>query len=636
MEDRERPARCMRAGVSLGAWSWLVVGLALAFAFAAPVAAAAPALTVVRAWLRASASDAGTGGFVVRALVRDTPGTGAFPGALLADGATLRVQAGVDFDATVAVTGCRRHPLSRTIVCVGPDRTTRVTLRRRPVAGAYVLDVTARHLPAAVTGTANPHRPVTMTIAHADRDRTDVITDCTVNGVRRLTCRELGRPNIIVINTDDQRWDTLPVMPHTMDLLVAQGVTFTRSFVTTPLCTPSRASLFSGRYAHNHGVLENGPPTGGAGRFIGPDRSTIAVWLQRAGYRTGLFGKYLTAYNRLCPPQTARCYQPPGWDEWHAFVQQAYYDYQLSENGQISSYGTTPDDYSTDVLARKAVEFVRAAHGQPFFLYLAPTAPHAEGVTFPVPAARHAGTFDSIAPWRPPSFDEEDASDKPPWVANAPRAADLIAPTLTYGTLDDVFRLYQLESLLAVDDAVAALQAALDETGQVDDTVFVYTSDNGYMWGEHRQWAAKLVPYDESMRVPLVVRFPRASSGARTEDTPILNVDLAPTLAALAGVVPPTPVDGLSFAGLWQGAPVPDRVDVLVEAWTGLNADDPTSYAGVRGGRWKYVRYAGQEQELYDLATDPYELDNRAGDPTAQDTVAALRARLGELTAAGH
>ena len=420
-------------------------------------------------------------------------------------------------------------------------------------------------------------------------------------------------PNIVLIVTDDQRWDTLGAMPAVRRLLVDRGVTFENAFATTPSCCPSRVSLLTGQYSHHTGVFDGsaGNAPGGAPAFH--DGSSIATWLHDAGYRTGLFGKYLNDYAEL-----PRGYVPPGWDEWAAVAQPhpqiKYYDYELNENGTIVRYGDAPSDYSTTVLAEKAVRFVRG--NRPFFLYLAPIAPHPPAI--PAPQDVDA----PVAPWpKPPSFDEADVSDKPEGGA---------------GRLDpskaERLRAQMLRSLRAVDRAVEDVVDAVDDAGLADDTYFVFTSDNGYLWGEHRLMG-KVWPYEESIRVPLVIR-PPGSHPTRTVDAFALNVDVPTTIADLAGVDPGLPQDGRSLMPLLDGEVDRWRHAFVVE-FLGYAPGIP-AYSGVRTERYLYVEYRDRSRELYDLQADPFELENLlAHARRAPDGVAErLREEMRRLIAA--
>ena len=446
-----------------------------------------------------------------------------------------------------------------------------------------------------------------------------------------LDTTSLLRPNIIIVLTDDQRWDTLQYMPVLQEALVQRGVTFANAFVPTSECCPSRASVLTGEYAHNHGVLSNAPRIGGAPAFVGRDTSTIATWLKSIGYQTGMYGKYLNAYDLLCPPNTGACYVPPGWDEWHAFVNTPQsYNYKLVENGTINSYGNTAADYATDVLTAKAIEFIQSAKGKPFFLYLAPNVPHAElpsGIS--VPPVRYGSRYANVTFFQPPSYDEADLSDKPAALQNGPRASDPLG-IFTYGSWTGAGRQRALESVLAVDDALARIDAALAATDQVSDTIVIFMSDNGLMHGEHRIWGVKECPYEECLRVPLVVRYPRLDGGTRVENRIALNCDLAPTIAELADVTPTAPVNGKSLVPVLRQDPVDWRTDFLIEWWRTPNP--AAAYTGVRTEAWKYVEYHETgERELYDLVNDPYELQSLHANPAYDSVKAVLQRRLREL-----
>ena len=437
------------------------------------------------------------------------------------------------------------------------------------------------------------------------------------------------RPNIIVIMTDDQRWDEIQYMPTVMNRLVEPGASFSNSFVTTSLCCPSRASFLSGQYAHHHGIVT----LGGAPKFRAG--STVAVWLDRAGYRTALIGKYLNENARLAPRI------PPGWDVWRTFADTIlsfsggflYYDYELNEDGILVSYGSDPKDYSTDVLAAMADEFIRSCANEPFFLVFTPFAPHAP----PIPAQRHAGALAAIElPTRGNHF-EADVSDKPAHVRNDPghdswseeRATLLIEETRKK-------RIPLLESLLAVDEAIEGMLDTLIELGIDDNTIVFFTSDNGFMWGEH--WKiGKLYPYEESIRVPLVILDPRRRDGPSEITELALNIELAPTIAELARAAVGSAVDGRSLVPLLRGEAVAWREDFLIELPPDKNR---YAFAGVRSERWKYVvnHHDGVFEELYDLHKDPLELDNllvtRAGDAKVTRVATRLRDRVRQLIGA--
>jgi arylsulfatase A-like enzyme len=407
--------------------------------------------------------------------------------------------------------------------------------------------------------------------------------------------------------TDDQRADTLFAMPTVNKELVRHGVRFTKAFVVNPLCCPSRASILTGKYSHSTGVWRNAFPNGG----FKDDSTTIATVLQQAGYRTALMGKYLNGYESAA--NTTK-YVPPGWDRWVAFARGLYYNYRLNIDGVLKDYGDRPYDYSTNALRRQAMTFIRNTEG-PLFLYFVPYAPHDPAT----PAQRHEKEFSDLPPFRPPSYNEADVSDKPEYIRQRPRlrATDRAAV--------DAFRLGQLRSLLAVDRAIDGILEALSETGRLDDSLIILTSDNGMALGEHRWRKAKRIPYEESVRVPLVVRWDRRFQNARDEDRFALNIDLAPTIAGVTGLSLPD-ADGQSLAPLLEASTEPWRDAFLIEHLTDARPFAP-SYCAVRTRRYVYAVYATGERELYDLEADPHELKSEITDPPASE----LRDRLRQL-----
>jgi arylsulfatase A-like enzyme len=419
-----------------------------------------------------------------------------------------------------------------------------------------------------------------------------------------------GRPDVVVILTDDQRLDDLGVMTTVQQEIAGKGTTFANAFVVNTVCCPTRATLLTGRHSHGSGVFTNGQDCHGSRPF--DDRSTVATTLDAAGYRTGMVGKYRNSWIGEDPP--------PGWDDWHAFwglgdnSGGAYFDYQLDHNGVRQSYGSAAADYSTDVLAPYAEDFIRSTPAsEPLFLMFTPFGPHGGQK----PAPRHRGVFDGMVIPHGPHFNEADVSDKPAYV----RAM----PALTADELRavDVSRRRARETLLSVDEAVAGILDALADTNRLSNTLVVFTSDQGFSRGEHRI-ERKGAPYEDILRVPLVARFDAGGTGARVESRMVANTDLAPTLAALAGTSMPG-VDGRSWLPLLQDQPVPWRHDVLTEYVQG--GDPIPSYCAIRTATRKYVGYVTGEVELYDLERDPYELANAAGDPAYATDVANLAGR---------
>jgi len=429
-------------------------------------------------------------------------------------------------------------------------------------------------------------------------------------------------PNIVLINTDDQRFDSVAFMPEVLAEIAAEGTTFENAFVTTPICCPSRASLLSGQYAHTNGVVHNQAPLGAFQNF--DDTSTLATWLDDAGYETGIFGKYMNGYDRFADENAdpLDVYIPPGWDEWHAFVGAGYFNYRLANNNVIETYGSLENEYSTDVLAGLVDDFMRAneaSDDDPFFVYFAPKNPHVPIV----PAPRHVGALDGIALHRPPSFNEADFSDKPAWAQSK-------LPLLTAQEIADLdaFRQGSLESMLSVDEAIGTFMDTLRELNELDNTVIIFTSDNGHLWGEHR-YVNKGVPWDESIRVPLMI-YDGRNPVQQSSDALALNIDLGATILDTAGLTVPSSVEGAPLTPFLNGETtetVTWRTDFVVEAYKG----DGGRYAGVRSEEWLYVEYVNGDFELYDMVNDPYQLDNRAGDPALAVTQAQLAARLQAL-----
>ena len=426
-----------------------------------------------------------------------------------------------------------------------------------------------------------------------------------------------SQPNIVVILTDDMRADELEHMPKTQSLIVDQGLSFSNAFVTTSQCCPSRASILRGQYVHNHGIEGNNLPDGGFEKFreLGHEESTVATWLDDAGYNTVLVGKYLNDYNN-----EDVAHVPRGWDEWYARMQTAkYYRYNLSENGELVSYGSSEQDYLTDVETEKATDFIsRSSESpEPLFMYLAPNAPHSPQQH----ASRHDELFADVQVPRGPSFNEADVSDKP-----AETEEDLTSLDANQeAALDQTYR-ERLRSLQAVDDMVEGVVNELKATSRLENTYIFFTSDNGYLLGEHRIAEKKGAIYEESIRVPLAGRGPGIPAGSTT-DRIGLNTDLAPTFADLAKVTPPDFVDGRSLRPVFTSDPFSWRTAFLEEFFMGKKA-----YKAVRTTEGKkYVEYSRTgEREFYDLATDPYELENRYQTADAA-SVESLQWRLSAL-----
>ncbi len=435
-------------------------------------------------------------------------------------------------------------------------------------------------------------------------------------------------PNVLVVFTDDQDAASLKVMSQVQRQLVDKGTNFTNALVSLPQCCPSRATLLSGQYAHNNGVFDNNPPHGGYSAFNGSN--DLPVWLQAAGYRTAWVGKYLNGYGN--PGQgTDPLEIPPGWTDWVApanHTEYQMYGYTLNENGVLHEYGAGPRNYQTDVLARHAASVIRAgaADAKPFFLTVAPLAPHEEGgklnarpnaLRNPRPAPRDFGRFASRPLPRPPSFNERWDGDKSTVVTSQPRLGRAAKAKLT-----KIYR-SRLESLLAVDDMVGRLVGTLRRTGQLDNTLIVFTSDQGFLLGEHHL-VGKNRLYEEALHVPLVIRGPGVTPGA-TVDRLVANVDLAPTIVGVTGATAGLPMDGWSLMPMAHGGPPAKHRPLLLELLHGGR------FSGVRTNRFAYLDFGKRGIELYDLTKDPYQLHNLAGDPSAASPQARLSHVLDRL-----
>jgi arylsulfatase A-like enzyme len=426
--------------------------------------------------------------------------------------------------------------------------------------------------------------------------------------------QEDARPNVIVIVTDDQSDDSIPnpyeVMPYLQRRAVDPDdhwIVFENGYVNTPLCCPSRATMLTGRFSHHTGVRDNEDAQ------LFDESSTLATWLQDAGYHTGLVGKYLNLY-----PFEEPAYIPQGWDRWwgreHGPVTSLYYDYSMFEQDHVVRYGHTDADYATDVLADQATEFVREAlTDRPYFLWFAPTAPHPPWVAAP----RDEGAFADLAVPTPPSVGEADVSDKPAWV----RA---LAP------MDDAQRATQRRhrrqsyaALLAVDDAIRGIMDAVRARGELGETIVVFTSDNGLAFGEHR-WTKKSCPYQACLGVPFMIRMPDAQH--RTERAIVSAADLAPTIAELTGATPSTDFDGVSLVPLLSTGSRAGLPGEVFAEWVGDKAIP--AWWEVRTRRFAYTELGTGERELYVLRDDPFELVNVIDAPAFQADVSRLAATL--------
>jgi len=435
--------------------------------------------------------------------------------------------------------------------------------------------------------------------------------------------------------TDDQTLESLRVMNTVKSELVDQGTSFSRYYVSFPNCCPSRASYLTGQYSHNNGVEDNVAPLGGAAKLRADE--TLPVWLQRAGYTTAHVGKYLNTWG-----EDGNISPPPGWSTWYGLIDPStysYYRYSVSDNGQRKDFGDAETDYQTDVLGQRVVDFVRnqPTGGKPWFLSFTPLAPHAEAPetggqgpqegsgtefkwAFPKPAPRHERSLVAKAP-RGPAFNPDDVSGLPEELRNQPKLSDGLEKLIDQG-----YQL-ELEALQAVDDWVGKIITTLKDTKQLDNTVILFTSDNGFFHGEHRLAFKKYYLYEPAVHVPLIIRG--GPFGKKKQATQVVgNVDLAPTILALAGAAPAANwnFDGIDIAPLAKDPKAGTDRGYLVENRSGRG-----STKGVVTERYKLLVHHTGEEEMYDLDKDPDELQNIAADAGAASLKKELRRRLDVL-----
>ena len=508
---------------------------------------------------------------------------------------------------------------------------------------------------------------------------------------RKQVSNFANKPNIVLIQADDIVRSDIRFMPQVRALLGQGGTTFTNHNAPYPLCGPARASLLTGQLAHNNRVLANFRANDGGyyrlrdlpGKLS--EKNTLAPWLQRAGYRTGFVGKYLNDYGTL-----DRTAIPKGWDSWQALIDQStydYYNYAMNLNGKVKFWGdrtyaeaqlklgtlavtnppTTfgeflalfqeafdpwdyfgwqrPKDYSMDVNGSMARDFVRksAPSRKPFFLYYSPPGPHAEDTNNiqglrpgapqpdPRPPKRYENTFDDVPLPKPPSFNEEDVSDKASNVKN-------LAP-LNDTQIERVTASYRgrLGAIKSIDDQVGKIAKALKQRRELRNTVIIFTSDNGYLQGEHRLAASKFMPFENALRIPLLIRGPGIKARAKI-NRPSLDVDLTRTVLAAAKAKPGRVMDGISLLAAARGKQGLPQRDIPMEAerplfrfTTPLTAFDVPFY-GVKTNRYKYIHWSFDEKELYDMKKDPHELENLANDPAMAGVMERLEARAAELS----
>jgi N-acetylglucosamine-6-sulfatase len=504
-------------------------------------------------------------------------------------------------------------------------------------------------------------------------------------GARPQSADSDGRPNILVVMTDDMSAADLKLMPNVRKLLAKKGTTFDDAVDSFPLCCPARATFITGQYAHNHGVKGNFAPFGWYGmRNRG---NTLPSWLQDVGYRTALIGKWLNGYGA----RDAHGEVPKGFDIWRGLLDVSAYDYSnfvMNKDGKLKAWGDKdfarklvefaiievddePDSlqsifakleelfgprpysywgadtrkaYSPDVTGEITEKLVEreGKKKDPFFIWWTPAAPHREDVATtlmgrpgpdPRPAPRYEAASKGYTLPRPPSFNEADTSDKS-------QNFQAKAPPLTDEQIDQLQLDYEgrAGSMLAVDDHVGNLVKILKRTDQLRNTMIVFLSDNGWMQGEHRIPGDKFLPYEESLKVPLVIRGPGVPKDQVVQGQ-VSNIDFAPTLVDAAGAKAGRTMDGVSLLPTIRNPKRRPKRAIEIEALAPL-FDSPTipvngwdrPYTGVRTDRYTYVVWSDTgEKELYDRTTDPFQLDNVAGDPAYAAVESDLAAKLEKL-----
>ncbi|CAN5217733.1 sulfatase [soil metagenome] len=433
-------------------------------------------------------------------------------------------------------------------------------------------------------------------------------------GVPGTTYEPASQPNIVMISTDDMTLDELRYLPRVRRLLGDQGVTFTEFTAPQPLCCPSRAQLLTGQYAQNNGVRANSGPFGGYAQL--KPETALPVWLQNAGYTTAMVGKYLNGYDAA---EAKAGGIEVGWDHWDPTIKQIYQYIGYTQYNDGDPF--KPRAYHTDYVAKRSSELISemSAEGSPFFLWTSFVGPHgrcpvrseAGGCRFPpVVARRHRDLYPRLVARAraKPSFNERNISDKPGFL----RRRGMIPPERI-----DTLQRARAGALAAVDEGVEEIVDALRASDATDNTLVVFTSDNGYLMGEHR-YQGKILAYDESVRVPLIMAGLGLPQGAQDAQSAAM-IDLAPTFAELAGATPLVDVDGqpIHVRTGPEAAELDDRT-LLVQAGATKIKKFPTGwwFRGVRTPRYTYVRYERDGfVELYDRERDPFELRNLADDP---------------------
>jgi len=440
-----------------------------------------------------------------------------------------------------------------------------------------------------------------------------------------------AKPNIVFILIDDLRWDELGIVGHpyiktpNIDRIGHEGILFRNAFMTTPLCSPSRASFLTGQYAHQHGITDNVDRSAASHRLI-----TFPALLHQAGYETAFIGKWHMGNDD----------QPrPGFDRWVSFKGQGtYLNPDINEDGK----SIKPSGYTTDILNGYAVEFIRRRHDKPFLVYLAHKAIHPEVTQNDdgsvdlsaaerfIPAPRHEQAFAGVSIPRRANYGRA-PQGKPALLRQIGNLPPLGPGTVT----SDRAILERQRTLLAIEDGVGEILQTLRDTNQLDNTILVFTSDNGYFYGEHGLSVERRLAYEESIRMPLLIRYPKLIKPGTIRNELTLNIDLAPTLLSLSGVAVPADMQGRSLVPLFRQRRPAWRNSFLIEYYSDKVFPRilQMGYKAVRTQRWKYIHYLELDgmDELYDLGSDLYEMMNVIDQPVARKPLARMRAELERL-----
>lgn len=438
--------------------------------------------------------------------------------------------------------------------------------------------------------------------------------------------RSADRPNIVFIITDDQRFDYLGCMGHpvlktpNIDRLAHEGAIFKNFFVVTPLCSPSRASFLTGQYPHAHKIINNDR--------IGLDAisHTLVTFprvLRESGYETAFIGKW-----HMGSDDSRR----PGFDRWLSFRGQGVYiDGVVNDDGKELQLTGNMTDYLND----QAAAFVAKPHDKPFAMYLAHKAVHRPYL----PPARFDALYADYK-FKPPENPKSDAEGKKALTRKVDEKVDVLRmegaipepaePRRGRGNTPQEIVRDQLRCIAAVDEGVGRILGALEKSGQLDNTIIIYTSDNGYLMGEHGLFDNKRWAYEESIRVPFIVRYPKLIKGGSVVEAMVLNIDVAPTLLELANAKPITKLHGKSFVPQMKNPAAPGRASFLAEYFLEKVGPRVQDWQAVRTDRWKYIHYPTLEgmDELYDVQADPHEWKNVINEPDVRSTLEELRAEM--------